>query len=137
MNKPRSHSVTTLVTTLSLLFCTANTRAADYPHPADNPGSPLMLQGSWVPESTHDIDFATLPRIPSKLNVVSDVRAQKGVNQHNYLAFYDGKYWAMWSDGPAVEDMAGQRVKYATSEDAETWSEPKFLTPIPPNSAPD
>ena len=137
MYKPLSPTIATFVTTLSLVFCAAVSQAADYPHPADYPGSPLMLQGSWVPEHTHDIDFATLPRIPSKLNVVSDARPHNGVNQHNYLAFYDGKYWAMWSDGPAVEDMAGQRVKFATSADAETWSDPQFLTPIPPNSAPD
>ncbi len=111
--------------------------AEDYPDPKTNPTSSLMLQGSWVPEETHDIDFGTLPRIPSKLAVINDARPYDGVNQHNYLAFYDGKYWAMWSDGPAVEDMAGQRVRYATSEDGLTWTAPEFLTPIPPNSGPD
>jgi hypothetical protein len=56
------------------------------------------------------------------------------VNQHNYLAHHDGQFWAMWSDGPGIEDRVGQRVKFATSADGLKWSGPKFLTPIPPNS---
>lgn len=124
---------------IALLFAAAAPAlAADgYPHPKDNPESPLMLQGPWVPENTHDINFDTLPRIPSRQAIVSDARPHDGVNQHNYLTYYDGKYWAMWSDGPAVEDMAGQRVKFSTSPDALEWSAPEFMTPIPPNSAPD
>lgn len=108
----------------------------------------IMLEGPWVPENTHEIDFAALPRVPSEHVVISDVRAQGadpakldkkagGVNQHNYLAHHDGQFWAMWSDGPGIEDRVGQRVKFATSADGLKWSTPKFLTPIPPNSGPD
>ena len=111
--------------------------ADDYPDPKTNPESTLMLKGSWVPEDTHTIDFEKLPRIPSKHAMVSDARPHDGVHQHNYLTYYDGQYWVMYSDGPAVEDMAGQRVSYATSPDGLEWSEPQYLTPIPPNSAPD
>jgi hypothetical protein len=124
-------------TAVALLVVVPVCAAPSYPHPKDNPESSLMLQGGWVPEDTHDIDFSLLPRIPSKHAVVNDARPHDGVNQHNYLTYYDGRYWAMWSDGPAVEDMAGQRVKYATSEDALVWSEAKYVTPVPPNSAPD
>ena len=110
--------------------------------------SPIMLSGPWVPENTHEIDFAALPKVPSEHVVISDVRAKGndptkldkkagGVNQHNYLAHHDGQYWAMWSDGPGIEDRVGQRVKFATSPDGLKWSEPKFMTPIPPNSGPD
>ncbi len=97
----------------------------------------LMLQGQWVPSRVHDIDFARLPQIRSQHVVVSDVRATEGVNQHNCLIHYGCRYWLMWSDGPGVEDQVGQRVKYATSADGLTWSEPQYLTPVPPNSGPD
>ena len=69
---------------------------------------------------------------PSKLD-----KKAGGVNQHNYLAHHDGQFWAMWSDGPGVEDRVGQRVKFATSADGLKCSTPKFLTPVPPNSGPD
>lgn len=111
--------------------------ADGYPDPKTNPDSPLMLDGPWVPKDTHTIDFFDLPRIPYEHAIVSDVRRSDGVNQHNYLAFHDGQYWIIWSDGPGVEDRVGQRVKYATSPDGLEWSVPEFLTPIPPHSAPD
>jgi hypothetical protein len=111
--------------------------AEDLPHPVKNPGARTMLTGSWLPEDHHRIDFDALPRLPVTHAVVSDVRAVNGVNQHNYLAYYNNQFWAMWSDGPGVEDRVGQRVKYATSPDGLNWSEPQFMTPIPPGSAPD
>ena len=108
----------------------------------------IMLSGPWVPEDSHEIDSAALPRVPSEHFVISDVRAKTndpskldkkagGVNQHNYLAHHGGQFWAMWSDGPGIEDRVGQRVKFATSVDGLKWSTPEFLTPIPPNSGPD
>jgi hypothetical protein len=69
--------------------------------------------------------------------VVSDAKAAGGVNQHNYLVHHNGRFWAMWSDGPGVEDRVGQVVKYATSNDGLTWDAPQQLTPYPPNSGPD
>ncbi len=118
------------------------------PHPEANPESPLMLSGPWLPDSPHHLDFNALPKVPGEHAVVSVVRAKGsspqtldktagGVNQHNYLAHHDGRFWAMWSDGPGIEDRVGQRVKFATSSDGLKWSEPKFLTPIPPDSGPD
>jgi hypothetical protein len=110
-----------------------NTRAPD---PVKNPGSRLMLAGDGFPADHQMIDFDHLPRLPVDHAIVSDVHAQKGVNQHNYLVFFDGKFWAMWSDGPRVEDMGGQVVKYSTSPDGLTWAPPKFLTGYPPGTPP-
>lgn len=104
---------------------------------AADPASPAMLAGNWVPDDPHQIDYRKLPKVPAEHVVVSDVREEKGVNQHNYLAFHDGRFFAMWSDGPGIEDRVGQRVRFATSPDGLTWSEPAFLTPAPPNSGPD
>lgn len=122
-----------LVATLSGALV-AFAQLQEYPHPVTNPNSPLMLQGSWLPDDSHAIDFPNLPRIPSEHVTVSDARDRGGVNQHNYLVHYGDRYWAMWSDGPGVEDRVGQRVKYATSEDGLDWSESAYLTPPPPNS---
>ena len=115
---------------------------------ANNPASPIMLSGQWLPESSHQLDFARLPRVPGEHVVINDVTAKGndssqldkkngGVNQHNYLAHHDGQFWAMWSDGPGIEDRVGQRVKFATSPDGLKWSTSQFLTPVPPNSGPD
>jgi hypothetical protein len=105
-----------------------------WPNPVTNDTSSLMLTGDWLPTDSHKIDFDNLPHVPSQHAIVSDVRGVNGVNQHNYLVYYDGKYWIMWSDGPGVEDQVGQRIKYAVSEDGLKWSKPQFLTPEPPKS---
>lgn len=118
------------------------------PHPQTNPSSPLMLSGAWVPENPQRLDFDKLPRVPSQHAVINSVRAEGsslteldhkngGVNQHNYLVHHDGKFWAMWSDGPGIEDKAGQRVKFATSADGLKWSTPEYLTPLPRGIGPD
>ena len=107
------------------------------PHPAKNPGSRLMLAGPWVPADPHTIDFEKLPRIPVEHIFVSDVRAQKGVNQHNYLIHHAGRFWAMWSDGPEIEDRVGQVVKYSTSADGLKWDAPKAMTGNPRGFGPD
>lgn len=96
----------------------------------------VMLAGPWLPEDPHRTDFTALPKVPSEHAIVSDVRKERGVNQHNYLTHHDGRFFAMWSDGPGVEDRVGQRVKFATSADGLTWEAPRFLTPEPPNSGP-
>ncbi|MSU48290.1 MAG: hypothetical protein EXS37_04220 [Opitutus sp.] len=96
-----------------------------------NPAS-VMLAGDWMPANPHDIDFDALPRIPSQHAVVSDVLAAGGhrVNQHNYLVYFAGRFWAMWSDGPGVSrgqgkvpqhDQADQHVSFATSADGLKW----------------
>ncbi len=128
-----------------LLLCVP---ALAQPDPVKNPASPQMLAGDWVPENAHTIDFDKLPRVRAQHVVISNVRAADssplildrhngGVNQHNYLAHFDGRFWAMWSDGPGIEDRAGQRVKFATSPDGLKWSKPEYLTPVPRDTGPD
>jgi BNR repeat-like domain len=93
-----------------------------------------MLSGNWVPSNPHSIDFENLPKVKHKHTIVSDVRNVNGVNQHNYITYYNNKYWIMWSDGPGVEDKVGQRVAYSTSFDGINWSNKKYITPFPPIS---
>lgn len=118
------------------------------PDPVQRPLSPVMLRGDWVPTNPRSLNFAQLPKIPSRHVVVSDVRAGSpaiegqnlpmgGVNQHNYLIHHGGRFWVMWSDGPGREDRVGQRVKFATSDNGLRWTKPEFLTPVPPQSGPD
>lgn len=107
-----------------------------------------MLSGEWVPENTHKIDFFNLPKLTqSKHSIVHDVRHMGGkrVNQHNYLIYYKGKYWAMWSDGPGVprtspdkhanvipgHDQAAQKVSFSTSRDGLEWNTASDITDTP------
>lgn len=124
-----------LLTILMLCFGCKEHKTKDYPDPVTNPESKLMLDGEWL-HDPHEINFDQLPKIPVEHTVVSDVTPD-GVNQHNYLAYYDDQYWLMWSDGPGVEDRVGQVVKYSTSPDGLNWEAPKYLTPYPEGSEPE
>ena len=119
------------------------------PHPQTNLESSNMLAGDWVPQDPHQIDYEKLPRVKAEHTIISDVRDQAGtrVHQHAYLAHYDNRFWAMWSDGPGGpkrgvtpeqhrnivpgHDMPGTRVSYATSEDGLHWTTPADLSGSP------
>ena len=100
--------------------------------------SPLMLDLTGTGRAPGKIDFGKLRRVPAEHAVISDVRDRGGtwVHQHAYLVWHEGRYWAMWSDGPGVpqataekhrnlvpgHDRAGTRVSFATSGDGLKWS---------------
>lgn len=110
---------------------------------------PAMLVGDWLPEDPHQIDYNKLPRVPASHAIISDVRDHAGtrVHQHAYLAHHDGRFWAMWSDGPGLpkagataeqhrnivpgHDRAGTRNSFATSLDGLNWTRPGDLTGPP------
>jgi len=144
MNKINLVTLVLILTLYGNLFAQNN----QYPHPVNNPQSSVMLFGDWVPDNTHDIDFFSLPVVPSVHAIVDDVRYAWGrkTQQHNYLVHYGGYFWAMWSDGPGVHrsddpiahrniipghDQPGQLVSYSKSKDGINWSEPRDLAGPP------
>ena len=148
MKKHTKRSLTpiTLIFTL-LLVSPAALHAADGPN--QEPNNALMLAGDWVPEDPHQIDYEKLPRVTAKHAVISDVRDHGGtrVHQHAYLAHHDGRFWAMWSDGPGGpragatpeqhrnivpgHDLPDTRNSFATSKNGLNWTRPADLTGPP------
>ncbi|QDS91537.1 hypothetical protein FF011L_02670 [Roseimaritima multifibrata] len=132
-----------------MLSATADESDYSFPHPEKAPESRLMLNLTTTGTDPKKIDFSKLPHVPSQHSILSDVRDKGGtwVHQHAYLAYYDGRYWAMWSDGPGVphsgvspaahrnrvpgHDRPGTRNSYATSVDGVHWSKPADLTGPP------
>lgn len=92
---------------------------------------PPMLSLPAAGDDPGNIDFARLPYIAGEHTFVTHGNAPWGFRNHSYLAYHDGRYWCMWSQGTAVEDRVGQRVGYATSVDGLLWSEARFLSPEP------
>jgi hypothetical protein len=48
-------------------------------------------------------------------------------SHHGHLAFFNGRFYAMWSNGRTTEDQPGQRVLIATSADFRNWTRPQPL----------
>lgn len=124
-----------LVTFLLLPFLFSQVGSAE-------PLAILDLPGSGTdPEA---IDYDALPKITGKHAVIHPAQHSPSfeagqklemnrlrLQLHNYLAFHDGKFWCIWSDGPQIEDWPTQEIKYATSSDGLAWSEAKSVTGTP------
>jgi len=93
------------------------------PNPRTNPGSGLMLDLARTGTNPEMIDFSTLPRLPGKHAVITTGTPEWRFRLHEYLAWYKGRYWCIWSHGPVIEDKATQHIRYATSRDGMGWTE--------------
>jgi hypothetical protein len=120
----------------------------DPPDPARNPESGLMLDLPGAGTDPFRIDFAVLPVLDAEHGVVSasatgvswtreqidagrgpvlDRPADWNFRLHSYLAFHAGRFWAMWSHGPRIEDFPSQHVRFSTSQDGLTWSPSRLV----------
>lgn len=118
-----------------------------FPDAKSNPQSSLMLDLTSTGKDPGAIVYENLIHLPAEPGTVSDVRSAGGlrVNQHGYLAHYDGQFWAMWSDGPGEpkgpaethwnrvpgHDRPFTQVSYATSQDGIHWGPVRDLSGPP------
>lgn len=72
------------------------------------------------------IDYDGLPRIQGDSALVNGSDGTYPFQLHNYLLYYGGQYWCMWSEGPG-EDQPGTHVRYATSSDGLHWNPSRIL----------
>lgn len=92
-------------------------------------GLPPMLDLVGTGTDPAKIDYKLLPELSGTCTLVTQGDATWQFRLHNYLAFFDGRYWCMWSHGPRIEDHPTQHVRYATSTDGVKWSEPVEIMP--------
>lgn len=109
---------------------------------AADPVRILHLPGSGTdPEA---IRYAELPVIEGTHAVINSAKPGPGatagpekdihhlrLNLHNYLIHHGGKFHAIWSDGPRIEDFPTQEILHATSEDGLHWDKAQSLTGRP------
>ncbi|HSV72331.1 MAG TPA: exo-alpha-sialidase [Chthonomonadales bacterium] len=66
-------------------------------------------------------------RPPVERALLYSPSAEWTFSHHAHLAFYEGRWVAIWSNGRKDEDAPGQRVLISTSGDFRLWSEPEAL----------
>lgn len=103
-------------------------------HAAAESSLPPMLRLPKTGEYPALIDYAHLPTLRGEHTVVTRGEAPWLFRLHNYLTFFEGQYWCMWSHGPKIEDHPTQHLQYATSPDGLKWSAPKEI--VGPSSQP-
>ena len=66
---------------------------------------------------------------------IFEPEAEEGAyNHHPELTWHRGRFHAMWSNNMLGEDLAGQRVLFAVTDDVTTWPEARPLFPQPGES---
>ena len=117
-----------VMTTVCGLFFSVLLSSAPAESDAPAPDSlPPMLDLPGSGQDPTKIDFAALPVVRGDHAVITRGDAAWKFRLHNYLAYFDGKYWCAWSHGPVVEDNPTQHVRYSTSRDGLQWSEAKAV----------
>ena len=118
-----------LLASASLLLLASAARAASNSAIPSSEILANMLQVPGLPTNPDEIDWTKLPTYAGRTSVVArGVENESAFMHHPKIVFFDGKYFASWNDGYIGEDFAGQRVRYATSRDAASWSQPIDLT---------
>lgn len=88
-----------------------------------------------VPDVAGDptaLDWNRLPQLAGQpVTVAAGKPVESAYNNHAYLEYFDGRFWAMWSCHPTSGNFHGMHVRYATSRDGLSWSEFLLLSDIP------
>jgi hypothetical protein len=76
-----------------------------------------------------EVDWAGLPLFEGqRAEIFRGVEGESAFSHHPKIVFWEGRFFAKWNDGYVGEDLPGQRVRYAVSEDGLNWSQPIDLT---------
>jgi hypothetical protein len=79
----------------------------------------------WKDERPAALPGAKRPKVESVF--LYRPEAEWTYSHHPSIAFFKGRFLAIWSNGRKDEDAPGQRVLLATSEDFSRWTEPRPL----------
>jgi pimeloyl-ACP methyl ester carboxylesterase len=75
---------------------------------------------------------AEIAQAPARHSVV--FRGREGESQfnlHSYVAFHEGRFFAIWSSSKVGEEDPDQLIRYSTSQDGHRWAEAKTLVADP------
>ena len=79
------------------------------------------------PVTNHYDPNEAIPKLTTEQAWLYQPESEWTYSHHPSIAWFNGKYYAMWSNGRVDEDAPGQRVLYASSEDFLHWTEPRVL----------
>lgn len=93
--------------------------------PAAPAGSPITNGAEWNGDRAVALPGAVRPAVERTL--IYEPSTEWTYSHHPSLAYFKGRYLAIWSNGREDEDAPGQRVLIATSEDFRKWTAPRPL----------
>ena len=87
--------------------------------------SPITNGVEWKGDRPVSLPGAKRPNVESVL--IYQPAVEWTYSHHQSLAFFKGRFHAIWSNGRQDEDAPGQRVLVCSSSDFKTWTTPKPL----------
>lgn len=92
---------------------------------ADLPGPELRNAVVW--RDGRPVELVNPLRPPVETVRIYQPRTDWTYSHHPHLAFFRGRYYAIWSNGRQDEDAPGQRILIATAAGFREWSVPRPL----------
>ncbi len=87
--------------------------------------SPITNGAEWKKDRPVALPGALKPKVESVL--IYQPETEWTYSHHQSLAFFKGRFYAIWSNGRKDEDAPGQRVLMASSADGKQWTTPRPL----------
>ncbi len=107
------------------LFAVASSSvAAEAPRAS---GTNITNHAEWRNGRPVGLPGAVTARVETAFVYRPDADSAWAYSHHQSLAWFTGRWFAIWSNGRVNEDDRGQRVLLSTSKDFLTWSEPRPL----------
>lgn len=102
----------------------AGVLAAELP-PVARPSSPITNGAEWKNGRAVGLLGVRRPMVESVF--LYQPSTEWTYSHHQSLAFFQGRFFAIWSNGRESEDAPGQRVLLSTSPDFKHWTPPRPL----------
>jgi hypothetical protein len=91
----------------------------------DSPRSPITNDAEWKNDRPVALPGARRPKVEGAF--LYRPETEWTYSHHASLTFFQGRFFAIWSNGRRDEDAPGQRVLWSTSPDFKRWSTPRPL----------
>jgi len=115
----------TILTLAALLLASAAfVLASDGPASGVKP-APITNGAEWKNGKPVALPGARRPKVESVF--LYRPETEWTYSHHPHLAFFKGRFYAIWSNGRKDEDRPGQRVLFCASKDFAHWTEPRPL----------
>ena len=97
----------------------------DWPTEGETKRSPITNGAEWKNDRPVSLPGATRPKVETAF--VYQPTTEWTYSHHQSITFFQGRFYAIWSNGRQDEDAPGQRVLMATSADFKIWTTPRPL----------
>jgi len=99
--------------------------AAELSSSVEGATSPITNQALW--QNSRAVVWPDARRPQVERTFIYSPVTEWTYSHHPSITHFNGRFYAIWSNGPQDEDSPGQRVLISTAQDFKNWSKPRPL----------